>query len=58
MVLVGASSGIGRSIERQYAERGARVCIVGHREALVNEVEAECQNVLIHTIFILSSPLA
>lgn len=41
--MLGASSGIGRSIARQYAERGARVCIVGRREALVNEVVAECQ---------------
>jgi NAD(P)-dependent dehydrogenase (short-subunit alcohol dehydrogenase family) len=44
-VVLGASSGIGRSIARQYAERGARVCIVGRREALVNEVVAECQSV-------------
>jgi NADP-dependent 3-hydroxy acid dehydrogenase YdfG len=45
VVVLGASSGIGRSIARQYAERGARVCIVGRREALVNEVVAECQGV-------------
>lgn len=45
VVVLGASSGIGRSIARQYAERGARVCIVGRREALVNEVVAECQSV-------------
>ena len=45
VVVLGASSGIGRSIARQYAERGARVCIVGRREALVNEVVAECQRV-------------
>ena len=44
-MVLGASSGIGRSIARQYAERGARVCIVGRREALVNEVVAECQSV-------------
>lgn len=43
VLVLGASSGIGRSIARQYAERGARVCIVGRREALVNEVVAECQ---------------
>ena len=42
VVVLGASSGIGRSIARQYAERGARVCIVGRRESLVNEVVAEC----------------
>ena len=45
VVVLGASSGIGRSIARQYAERGARVCIVGRRESLVNEVVAECQSV-------------
>ncbi|KAF8798355.1 NAD(P)-binding protein [Phlegmacium glaucopus] len=43
VLVLGASSGIGRSIVRQYAERGARVCVVGRREALVNEVVAECQ---------------
>jgi short-subunit dehydrogenase len=45
VLVLGASSGIGRSIARQYAERGARVCVVGRREALVNEVVTECQNV-------------
>ena len=44
VLVLGASSGIGRSIARQYAERGARVCVVGRREALVNEVVVECQN--------------
>ena len=44
-MVLGASSGIGRSMARQYAERGARVCIVGRRETLVNEVVAECQSV-------------
>ncbi|KAF8168547.1 hypothetical protein B0H34DRAFT_793129 [Crassisporium funariophilum] len=43
VLILGASSGIGRSIARQYAERGARVCVVGRREALVKEVEAECR---------------
>jgi shikimate 5-dehydrogenase len=43
VLVLGASSGIGRSIARQYAERGARVCVVGRREALVNEVVAECR---------------
>ena len=45
VVVLGASSGIGRSIARQYAERGAQLCIVGRREVLVNEVVAECQRV-------------
>ena len=45
VVVLGASNGIGRSIALQYAERGAQVCIVGRREALVNEVVAECQSI-------------
>ena len=44
-MVLGASNGIGRSIALQYAERGAQVCIVGRREALVNEVVAECHNI-------------
>ena len=44
VLVLGASSGIGQSIARQYAERGARVCIVGRREALVKEVQAECRD--------------
>ena len=44
-MVLGASNGIGRSMARQYAERGARVCIVGRREALVNEAVVECQSV-------------
>lgn len=43
VLVVGASSGIGRSVARQYAARGARVCIVGRRSFLLNEVEAECR---------------
>jgi len=44
VLILGATSGIGRSLARQYAERGARVCIVGRREPLVREVETECRN--------------
>lgn len=44
MLILGASSGIGRSVARQYAARGARVCIVGRRQALVEEVAVECRN--------------
>ena len=43
VLVLGASSGIGRSIARQYAERGARVCVVGRRDGLLNEVVAECR---------------
>jgi len=44
VLVLGASSGIGKSIARQYAKRGARVCIVGRREAHVNQVQAECRD--------------
>ena len=40
---LGATSGISRSIARQYAERGAVVCVVGRRGALVEEVVKECR---------------
>jgi NADPH:quinone reductase-like Zn-dependent oxidoreductase len=49
VLILGATSGIGRSLARQYAERGARVCIVGRREALVREVETECRNARLAT---------
>ncbi|KAF8624472.1 hypothetical protein AX15_005856 [Amanita polypyramis BW_CC] len=42
VLILGATSGIGRSIARQYAERGAAVCVVGRRAELVEEVSAEC----------------
>ena len=45
VLALGATSGIGRSIARQYAERGAVVCIVGHRGALVDEVGKEYRQV-------------
>jgi len=44
VLVLGASSGIGQSIAKQYAERGARVCIVGRREARVKEVQVECRD--------------
>ena len=44
VLILGATSGIGRSLARRYAERGARVCIVGRRELLVRDVETECRN--------------
>ncbi|KAF8988092.1 hypothetical protein BDQ17DRAFT_1374374 [Cyathus striatus] len=43
VVILGASSGIGRSIAHLYAERGAHVFIVGRREYQVNEVVDECK---------------
>jgi len=44
VLILGASSGIGRSMARQYAARGARVCVVGRRGALMEEVAMECRN--------------
>ena len=38
VLILGASSGIGRSAARQYAARGTRVCVIGRRSALVEEV--------------------
>ncbi|KAF9463107.1 hypothetical protein BDZ94DRAFT_1218598 [Collybia nuda] len=43
VLVLGASSGIGRSVALQYAQRGARVCIVGRREGKVEEVVGECR---------------
>lgn len=43
VLILGASSGIGRSIAHKYAKRGARVCIVSRREAKVQEVVHECR---------------
>jgi NAD(P)-dependent dehydrogenase (short-subunit alcohol dehydrogenase family) len=31
-------------VARQYAARGARVCVVGRRESLVEEVAVDCRN--------------
>lgn len=44
VVILGASSGIGRSIAHIYAQRGARVCVVGRR-AEIDEVEQECRTI-------------
>jgi NAD(P)-dependent dehydrogenase (short-subunit alcohol dehydrogenase family) len=44
VLVLGASSGIGRSVARQYSSRGARVCVVGRRAALLDEVVQECRN--------------
>ncbi|KAJ2937080.1 hypothetical protein H1R20_g3, partial [Candolleomyces eurysporus] len=43
VLVLGGTSGIGQSIARQYAERGARVCVVGRRQELAEEVEGECR---------------
>ncbi|KXN85138.1 hypothetical protein AN958_11628 [Leucoagaricus sp. SymC.cos] len=43
VLILGASSGIGRSVAQKYAKRGARICIVARREAKVEEVVQECR---------------
>jgi len=42
VLVVGASTGIGRAIALQYAARGAKVCITGRRTAELQAVHAEC----------------
>jgi len=42
VLIVGASTGIGRAIALQYAARGAKVCITGRRTAELQAVHAEC----------------
>lgn len=42
VLILGATSGIGREIALQYAARGAKVCVVGRRQALLDEVVEEC----------------
>lgn len=42
VLVLGASSGIGRSIAQLYSERGARVCVVGRRQGNIAEVVDEC----------------
>jgi len=46
VLILGASSGIGRSIAHQYAERGARgIMVVGRRADQINEVVEECREI-------------
>lgn len=42
VLILGATSGIGREIAHQYSERGAKVCVVGRRQALLNDVARDC----------------
>jgi NADPH:quinone reductase-like Zn-dependent oxidoreductase len=43
VLILGASSGIGRTLAHKYAERGAKVCAVGRRGAVLEEVRSECE---------------
>ncbi|OSX57834.1 hypothetical protein POSPLADRAFT_1156151 [Postia placenta MAD-698-R-SB12] len=42
VLILGGSSGIGRAIAREYATRGARVCLVARREEELRRVVDEC----------------
>lgn len=44
ILVLGASSGIGRATAHLYAERGARVCVVGRRADKIEQVVEECRN--------------
>ena len=44
VLILGASSGIGRAIAHLYSARGASVCVVGRRKAQLNQVVEECSN--------------
>jgi NADPH:quinone reductase-like Zn-dependent oxidoreductase len=43
VLVLGASSGIGRTIAHLYAARGARVCVVARRQAQLDQVVEECR---------------
>jgi short-subunit dehydrogenase len=43
VLILGASSGVGRSVAHLYAGRGARVCVVGRRAGKLDEVVKECR---------------
>jgi NADPH:quinone reductase-like Zn-dependent oxidoreductase len=45
VLILGASSGIGRAIAHLYAQRGARVCVVGRRGGQIEVVEQECKTI-------------
>ncbi|XXH02166.1 hypothetical protein Hte_008534 [Hypoxylon texense] len=42
VLIIGASSGLGRNIAKQYAARGARVCIVARRAEQLSVLANEC----------------
>jgi NAD(P)-dependent dehydrogenase (short-subunit alcohol dehydrogenase family) len=43
VLILGASSGIGKTIAHKYAKRGARVCVLARRAGMVQEVVQECR---------------
>ncbi|KAG2128762.1 uncharacterized protein EDB93DRAFT_1256553 [Suillus bovinus] len=45
VLILGATSGVGRTLAHQYAKRGARVCLVGRRESMLEGAAEECREV-------------
>jgi NADPH:quinone reductase-like Zn-dependent oxidoreductase len=43
VLILGASSGIGRALAHRYAERGAKVCAVARRGAELEVLRSECE---------------
>ena len=42
VLIVGASSGVGREVALRYANRGARICLTGRRLEELEQARAEC----------------
>ncbi|KAI1472164.1 NAD(P)-binding protein [Daldinia caldariorum] len=42
VLIIGASSGLGRAVAKRYAARGARVCLVSRREEQLSNLAREC----------------
>ncbi|KAF3763966.1 NAD(P)-binding protein [Cryphonectria parasitica EP155] len=42
VLILGASSGVGHTIAKKYAQRGAKVCVVARRADKIKALEAEC----------------
>jgi NAD(P)-dependent dehydrogenase (short-subunit alcohol dehydrogenase family) len=42
VLILGATSGVGRTLAHLYAKRGSRVCIVGRRKDAADTVRSEC----------------
>lgn len=43
VLILGATSGVGRTLAHKYASRGTFVCVVGRRQAMLDEVVQECK---------------
>ncbi|KAG1852445.1 hypothetical protein DFJ58DRAFT_791043 [Suillus subalutaceus] len=43
VLILGSTSGVGRTLAHQYAKRGARICLVGRRESMLQEAAQECR---------------